>query len=63
MPMGKEPERVGTPIVTEREPQGPVRAGDKGSIGDVALMDAIVLVLACWLFLFLIGFSLRRHSL
>ena len=62
MPMATETERVGTPIVTSHEPSGPVRPGQKGSIGDQALMDGIAIVLACWLFLFLLGFSLRGHS-
>lgn len=45
-----------------REPSGPKRAGDKGTPGDVALMDAVMLVGACWVFLFFIFFSLRRHN-
>lgn len=63
MPMGTEPERVGTPIVTTREPQGPVKAGEKGSIGDRALLDGLFIIGACWLLLFLITGTLRGHNI
>lgn len=63
MPMGSEPERVGTPIVTTREPVGPVRAGEKGSVGDQALMDGIVIILMCWLLLFILVGTLRGHNI
>jgi hypothetical protein len=61
--MISEPERMGQPIVTTREPVGPKTAGDKGSPGDVALMDAVMIVGAAWLLLFLLAFSLRRHNI
>ncbi len=63
MPFGTEDERVGRPIQTSREPVGPKNAGSKGSLGDVALMDAIAIVVAAWVILFLITVSLRRHSI
>ncbi len=62
MPMASEEPRVGRPIVTTREPVGPRNAGSKGSPGDVALMDAVYIVLAAWILLFLLGFSLRSHN-
>lgn len=62
MPFGTEPDRLGTPIVTSREPVGPKNAGSKGSVGDVALMDAIAIVVAAWVIVFLLGFSLRGHN-
>lgn len=62
MPMNTEDPRQGVPVQMTREPVGPKRAGDKGTPGDVALMDAVYLVGACWLFLFFIFFSLRRHN-
>lgn len=62
MPMNTEDPRQGRSIQTTREPVGPKRAGDKGTMGDQAVMDAVLLVGACWLFLFLIFFSLRRHN-
>lgn len=62
MPMNTEDSRQGVPIQMTREPSGPKRAGDKGTPGDVALMDAVMLVGACWLFLFFLFFSLRRHN-
>ncbi len=61
MPMATEDDRQGRPIVTTREPVGPKNAGSKGSPGDVALMDAIAIVLIAWLLVFMLGFSLRRH--
>lgn len=57
-----EPERVGNSIVMTREPAGPKKAGDKGSMGDQAVMDAVILVGAAWLILFFFAFSLRRHN-
>lgn len=62
MPMGIEAERVGNPIVTTREPVGPKRSGDKGSMGDRALMDAIVIVVAAWAVLLVLAFTLHRHN-
>lgn len=62
MPMGIESDGVSAPIKTTREPVGPKRAGDKGSMGDRALMDAVVIVAAAWLILLILGFSLHRHN-
>ena len=63
MPMGTEAATQGSNTLTvSREPVGPKRAGDKGSVGDQALMDAVAIILACWVVLFLLFFSLRRHS-
>lgn len=62
MPVNVESERVGNPIVTTREPVGPKRAGDKGSVGDQALMDAVLIVGAAWAVLGLLAFSLHRHN-
>jgi len=61
MPFGTEDERQGTPIKTTREPVGPKNSASKGSLGDVALMDAICIVVGAWLVLFVLAFSLRRH--
>lgn len=57
-----EPERMGNPITTTREPVGPKKAGDKGTMGDMAVMDAVIIVGAAWLVLFFLAFSLRRHN-
>jgi hypothetical protein len=62
MPMASEDSRQGSPIVTAREPVGPKNAGSKGSRGDQALMDAVFIVVAAWVLLFLLGFSLRSHN-
>jgi hypothetical protein len=61
--MVNEDTRVGNPLTTSREPVGPKRGGDKGSVGDQALMDAVLIVLIAWVFLFLVMFSLRRHNI
>lgn len=63
MPIGIESERVGNPIVTTREPVGPKKAGDKGSMGDRALMDAVIIVAAAWVVLIALAFSLHRHNI
>lgn len=62
MPFGTEPERQGNPATFTREPVGPKNAGSKGSLGDVALMDAIAIVVGAWLVLFLLAYSLRGHN-
>lgn len=62
MPMNSEENFVTRPLQVSREPVGPKRAGDKGSPGDVALMDAVYLVAACWVFIFLLYASLHRHN-
>lgn len=61
MPMAKEDERVGNPLVVAREPKGPKRAGDKGTMGDQALQDAMLIVGLCWVAILLYMFSLRGH--
>lgn len=63
MPMVTEDSRQGRPIVSSNEPVGPKNAASKGSPGDVALMDAIVIVVVAWLVIFALMFSLRRHIL
>lgn len=62
MPVAVEQEFTTRQINTTREPVGPKNAGSKGSPGDVALMDAVAVVLIAWVVLFLLGFSLRRHN-
>jgi hypothetical protein len=60
--MATEGERVGQSIVMTREPVGPTKSGDKGTPGDMAVMDAVIIVGAAWLILFFLAFSLRRHN-
>lgn len=60
--MGIEESRVGEPIKTTREPVGPKRAGAKGSMGDQALMDAVLIVGAAWVLLLFLAVSLHRHN-
>jgi hypothetical protein len=62
MPIRNEDDRQGRPIVTTREPVGPKNAASKGSVGDVALMDALAIVIGAWVVLFFLAFSLRRHN-
>lgn len=63
MPMATEENRQSRPAVFSREPVGPKNAGSKGSVGDVALKDAIAIVLVAWVIVFLLAFSLRRHNI
>ena len=58
-----EDARVGNPLNVTREPVGPKNAGDKGTIGDKALMDAVMIVGGAWLLLFFLGFTLRKHNI
>lgn len=50
-------------LATTREPVGPRVAGDKGSPGDRALMDAIIMVVVAWAVLFFLAWSLRSHNI
>lgn len=52
-----------TPLITSREPVGPIRGGDKGSIGDTALTDALCVVAGAWVLIGLIMFSLRGFNI
>lgn len=49
-------------LVTSREPVGPRAPGDKGSAGDRALMDGILIIGIAWAILFLLIWSLRSHN-
>lgn len=57
-----EQDRTGSPIQMTREPVGPKKAGDKGTPGDMAVMDAVMIVGAAWLLLFFLATTLRRHN-
>jgi hypothetical protein len=61
--MVSESDRVGNPIVSTREPVGPKTSGDKGTLGDMAVMDAVMIVGAAWILLIFLAFSLRRHNI
>lgn len=60
--MATDPERKPT-LNVSREPVGPRVAGDKGSPGDRALMDAIAVVIAAWVVLLLLVWSLRSVNM
>lgn len=61
--MVTEDARIGGDLKLTHEPSGPIKAGDKGSIGDQAFKDAIFIVGVCWAIVFFCVFSLRRHSI
>jgi len=46
-----------------RQPVGPSVPGAKGTAGDKALMDGVVIVGIAWAILFLLAFSLRAHNI
>lgn len=52
---------VGTKDNPAREPRKRPSLG-KGSIGDKALMDAVIIVAVAWLFLIFLAYSLRHHN-
>ena len=55
---------TGRPNLTvSRTPVGPAVAGEKGSVGDQALMDAVLIVGIAWVILLLLCFSLRSHNI
>jgi len=54
---------TGRPNLTvSKEPVGPKVAGSKGSNGDMAVTDAVIIVAIAWLILFGFSFSLRAHN-
>lgn len=59
-----EPENVvdlkGMPANPGRDPKAQVEG--KGSIGDKALMDAIMIVVLAWAVILFLAFSLRHHN-
>ena len=61
--MAAEQDGFSKPLVTSREPVGPVHAGDKGSVGDRALMDAVFMVGGAWVIIFFLTFSLRGFNI
>jgi len=63
VPMASEDNRTSNPLKVVNEPKGPKRSGDRGTMGDQALMDAIGIIIVAWLILFLLAGSLRRHNI
>lgn len=61
MPMAQE-ETAAPRLVTSREPKAKAKPGQAGSIGDQALMDAVIAIGVAWVLLFLLGFSLRGSN-
>ena len=61
----KEESPKGPPnLATSNEPVAPKSKGGKpSSIGDIAVMDAVILIGAAWLVLFLLAWSLRAHNI
>lgn len=61
-----EPDNVvnlkGTSANPARDPKIIAKAGNKGSVGDKALMDAVVVVAVAWVLLVLLAYSLRHHN-
>lgn len=62
-----EPDNVtqlkGTAANPARDPKVTAKAGNKGSIGDVAFKDALIIVILAWVILLMLVFSLRHHSI
>lgn len=65
MPIAAEDEKVvhltGTPQNPAREPAKKSRDG-KGTIGDTAFMDAVIIVALAWAILLFLAYSLRHHN-
>lgn len=52
----------GMPSNPGRDPKRRPKDG-KGSIGDTALSDALIVVAVCWGLLILLAWSLRQHNI
>jgi hypothetical protein len=65
MPQATEQEKVvhlvGTKDNPAREPSKRPSVG-KGSIGDTAFMDAVILVVIAWVIVLFLSYSLRSHN-
>ena len=63
--LSKEPEvktdLKGMPSNPGRDPKVMAKDG-RGSIGDKAFMDGVIIVIAAWVFLFFLVYSLRHHN-
>lgn len=57
-----EPENKNGPLSTTREPKTRPKPGDPDSMGGQALNDALMLLVAGWLLLFFLSFSLRNYN-
>lgn len=66
MPTAKEetvtPDLTGTPRNPAREPRKNRPRDGKGSIGDQAFMDAVVIVALAWILLLVLAYSLRHFN-
>jgi hypothetical protein len=60
MPMATE-ENKRRDLMVSREPVGPVKKSGQKTDGEQALSDAMVMIVAAWVILFLLAFSLRGH--
>jgi len=54
---------VGTKANPARDPKSKAPVEGKGSIGDKAFMDAVIIIAAAWLFLIFLAYSLRHHNI
>jgi hypothetical protein len=65
MPTATEDEKVmhlvGSPDNPAREPRKRPSTG-KGSIGDVAFRDAVILVIVAWIVVLFLMYSLKSHN-
>lgn len=55
------PPLAGTAGNPAHEPKRAEKEG-KGSVGDVALMDAVAIIVIAWVLLIALWFSLRHHN-
>jgi len=60
-PMDTRTDLKGTPDNPGRDPKAKDKSG-RGTIGDKALMDGIVIVVGAWLVLIFLVMSLRNHN-
>ncbi len=64
MPTATEPDKVTYLVGTDKNParDPKVKAEGKGSIGDKALMDSLIIVIGAWILLAFLAYSLRHHN-
>lgn len=64
MPILEEPTKGPPVLATSREPvAAKTSAGKPDSVGDIALRDAVIMIVIAWLIVFLLAYSLRSYNI
>lgn len=62
MPSLKSEERQFQRLATTREPAGAPETTTPETEANQAVTDAVIIIAACWVLLFILAYSVRRHN-